>query len=124
MDDFSLDTLSPGPPAEGPRPLEYVVRQREDATILPLRDDHLTIANVSQFRRVVQELVDEGRTKVILNLKAVKHTDSTGLGALIGMSETLRYARGCLVLLNVNPSIEHLLELTQMRNLFTIVGAN
>ncbi len=100
----------------------YQLKERKDAQVLILLEDHLTTTNANRFRTVVQELVDKNKTRVILNLRNVEYMDSTGLGALIGMSETLRYRRGNLVLMNVGETVKKMLAITQMTELFAIVG--
>jgi len=108
--------------AHDERGFEYQVKHRDGAVVFLPFEDHLTAANVEKFRAAVRHLLEEGSTKVVLNLRNVEHMDSTGLGALIGMSETMRYERGQLVLMNLRPAVEDLLATMQMRSLLSVVG--
>jgi anti-sigma B factor antagonist len=53
-------------------------------------------------RKGLQNLLDAGQYKVILNLKEVSDIDSTGLGTLVYWGLRLREGGGKLVLLNLS----------------------
>ena len=97
------------------------IKEKDGAKIVVVNEDHITVTNVREFRKMVQTFIDAGSTKVILNLKAVKHIDSMGLGAIVGMSEAMKYAKGQLVILNVQYAVRELFRLTEMDKVLSIV---
>ncbi len=97
------------------------IKEKDGAKIVFIQEDHITVTNVRQFREMVQGLIDKGTTKVILNLKGVKHIDSMGLGAIVGMSEAMKYAKGQLVILNVQYAVRELFRLTEMDKVLSII---
>ena len=101
--------------------MKFEVKDRGDAKIVSVLEDHVTVANVREFRTMVQELIDEGHTRVVLNLRDVKRIDSMGLGAIVGMSEALKYAKGQLVLMNLQFAVRELLRLTDLDRVLAIV---
>lgn len=65
-------------------------------------------------------VIDQGKTRVIVDLSRVTFMDSTGLGVLVGALKRLRAARGVLALVVTDYDVERLLELTGLDRTFTI----
>jgi len=65
-----------------------------------------------------------GTKRIVLDLTDLKHMDSMGLGALVRLYVSAKSA-GCeLVLINLGQQIRHLLGLTNMFSVFTVIGEN
>jgi anti-anti-sigma factor len=71
---------------------------------------------------VTQLLPDAKR--IILDLTDLKHTDSMGLGALVRLYVHAKSAGSSLELVNLSKQIQHLLGLTNMLSVFTVIGEN
>ena len=71
---------------------------------------------------VCQLLPDSKR--IILDLTDLKHTDSMGLGALVRLYVSAKSAGSSLELVNLSKQIQHLLGLTNMLSVFTVIGEN
>lgn len=56
-----------------------------------------------------------------IDLSQTTFVDSCGLGALISLHETVRGRNGLLRLINPNPAVQQILELTRMHRIFEIV---
>ncbi len=69
---------------------------------------------------VTQLLPDSKR--IILDLTDLKHTDSMGLGTLVRLYVHARSAGSSLELINLSKQIQHLLGLTNMLSVFTVIG--
>lgn len=96
------------------------VREVESITILDL-DGELTVGEgVTAVRAKVQELIEAGKTKVLINLNNVDYMDSTGLGSLVICYTGLQRAGGALKLLNLNRRNVELLLLTKLVSVFEI----
>jgi anti-sigma B factor antagonist len=65
-------------------------------------------------------VIDEGKTRVIVDLSRVGFMDSTGLGVLVGALKRLRAGQGVLALVVTDYDVERLLELTGLDRTFTI----
>jgi len=71
----------------------------------------------------VTELIPNTR-RIVLDLSDLKHTDSMGLGTLVRLMVHAKSAGCSLELLNLSQQIRHLLGLTNLFSVFTIIGEN
>src|ERR1700730_1266352 len=77
--------------------LEYKIRQSGDVTMLDL-SGRISVGEALAFgpgsgvvlADVIGELAKKGQRKILLNLKAVKYIDSSGLGELVRNYTSLR----------------------------------
>lgn len=95
-------------------------RQAGPATVLDL-EGRITLGESSRaLRTALQELSTEGRTHILLDLAAVSHLDSSGLGSLLVGYNSLRTQGGSIGLLRVPRHIQELLELSRLTSVFQI----
>jgi len=74
-----------------------------------------------KLNRVATELLDSGRSKIVLNLsQVVGYCTHTGLGELCWILKTMRNRGGQLKLSNVPPSVRAGLEFTHVLKIFDI----
>lgn len=81
----------------------------------------LGAANASAFRDWIRDALVEGEKNLDIDLSQTTFLDSCGLGALVALNKTVRGRAGTLRLLHPAPSVQQLLELTRMDQLFEIV---
>jgi anti-sigma B factor antagonist len=79
------------------------------------------VTNVLSAR--VTELIPNTK-RIVLDLSDLKHTDSMGLGALVRLYVTARSAGCSLELMHLSKQSQHLLGLTNMLSVFTVIGEN
>ena len=60
----------------------------------------LVMANAQETRAAIRELIDNGRTRVVLDLEPVEFVDSSGLSVLVSALKALRPVAGQAVLLS------------------------
>ena len=72
------------------------------------------------LRTTVRGLLDEGRTKIILNLGDVNYIDSSGIGELVSGFTAVRNRGGELKLLNLTKKVHDLLQLTKLFTVFEV----
>ncbi len=63
-----------------------------------------------------------GNQRVVLDLSDLQHTDSTGLGALVRLYVAAKNSGCSLELTHLSKQIRNLLGLTNLLDVFTIVG--
>jgi anti-sigma B factor antagonist len=80
-----------------------IIDQRDagEVTILRLNGEIELDDGDLALRQCIHDLVDRGRTKVVLDLAGVTHMDSSGVGMIVGKLKTLRERGGDLKLLNL-----------------------
>ena len=69
--------------------------EHRDFAIIRL-DGRFTASGAPLLRNAVSDLVDQGTTKIVVDLGQLQFIDSSGLGALIGGLKTTRVAGGDL----------------------------
>lgn len=72
----------------------------------------------SKLRQIVQELLRDGYTKLLLNMENVLHIDSSGIGELMGCYTSVQSQGGQLKLLCLNKNVRNLLEVTRLYSVF------
>jgi anti-sigma B factor antagonist len=70
------------------------------------------------FDATLQRLIEQGHTKLILDVGDVPYIDSTALGAMLRAHATLSRRSGALKLLHVRGHVRELLELTRLLPVF------
>jgi anti-sigma B factor antagonist len=80
----------------------------------------LTVETEAQFVQIVRHILNDGRTRLVLNLADVPYIDSSGLGA-IAQAYTSAWRRGGeLKLLHVKHRNRHLLTVTRLISVFEV----
>ena len=72
------------------------------------------------LRRTIRELLDDGRSKIVLNLADVNYIDSSGIGELVTAFTTVKKAGGSLKLLHLTKKVHDLLQLTKLFTVFDV----
>jgi anti-sigma B factor antagonist len=72
------------------------------------------------LREIVRRLMENGSTKIVLNLGEVQYVDSSGVGELVKTHTTVRNQGGKLRLVNLNKRIYDLLQITRLAAVFDI----
>ena len=83
----------------------------------------LGAANANAFRDEARAALGEDQKYVEIDLSNTDFIDSCGLGALIALHKTACARKGTVRLVNPRPSVQQVLELTRMHQLFQITKA-
>jgi anti-sigma B factor antagonist len=102
--------------------LDIQQREREGVTILDLNGRITVGPEASALRDCVSALNTASVKNVVLNLKDIDYIDSTGLGALVISSTSMRKAGGNIKLLNLNKRNVELLVMTKLATVFDLFG--
>ena len=95
-------------------------RPTGDVMILDLKGK-LTIGDGDELLKdKINSLVQQGHTKLILNLADVPYIDSGGLGQVVRTYTTVKQHNGSLKLMNVTKRIEDLLAITKLLTVFDV----
>ena len=71
-------------------------------------------------RDAINDLMDKGNKKILLNLTDVNYIDSSGIGLLVSSLTNVRSHGGELKLVNITKRIRDLLQITKLFSLFDI----
>lgn len=92
--------------------------EKYEAVVLELKGNVMGGDDTKEFNGVLHKLIDDGKTRVVLDLGGVKFMNSSGLGMLIGGLTTMKKVEGHLKLANVTEKIESLLIITKLIKIF------
>ena len=95
-------------------------RRVGEVTILDLKGRIRISGGTLALHKAIRCLVDEGKTKILLNLAGVTHIDSMGLGELISSHVTLRQKGGEIKLINLTERIQDLMTITKLLTVFDV----
>ena len=94
--------------------------ERDDVVVLEMEGELLDGPAAGLLNDKIHELIDAGKTNVVVDLCQVKLMNSSGLGILIGGLTTLRNNGGDMKLANVAEKIRDLLKVTRLITIFEI----
>ena len=98
------------------------VRQARDVMILDLKGRLTAGLGDQLLRDAVDELLAEGRRRILLNLSEVAFLDSAGVGELVAGLKTSRRFQADLKLLNVGERVYSTLDMARLLPTFEIYG--
>jgi anti-sigma B factor antagonist len=93
-------------------------KESNDVVVIEVKGNMMGGPDSQKFRDLLHKLVDEGKNKVVVDLKNVKFINSAGLGTLISGLTTMRNAGGDLKIANPTEKIESLLMITRLIKVF------
>jgi len=94
--------------------------QPEGETLRVSEIQELGAANANAFRDEVRSALANGQKHIEIDLSQTAFIDSCGLGALIALHKTACSRNGAVHLLNPQPPVQQILELTRMHHIFQI----
>jgi len=71
-----------------------------------------------EFKDVIYKLIDQGITKVVVDLSDLKRMNSSGLGIIISIMTSLRNRNGDLRLAAISEMMEGILIMTKLNTIF------
>ncbi|MCB1044990.1 MAG: STAS domain-containing protein [Acidobacteria bacterium] len=93
-------------------------RQEGEITVLDL-EGRITIGEGDVILRdSIQGLLQSGHQKILLNMARIAYMDSSGVGELLGVFQSVTSHGGKLKLLNISTKIKDLLQITQLLSVF------
>jgi anti-sigma B factor antagonist len=81
----------------------------------------LDVASSNDFHDQARTALTAAQRNIEIDLSQTMLLDSCGLGTLISLRKTTANRNGAVRLLNPNPSVQQILELTRMHRIFEIV---
>ena len=100
--------------------LDFNISEENDINILTLSGELIDKNQAIHLLKAVDELVEAGNNKLIIDIKELKYMNSSGLNVLIQLLTKTRNNGGESVIFNVNKKITELLIITKLNTLFKI----
>jgi anti-sigma B factor antagonist len=100
--------------------MNYTVNEEYYCAVIELKGKIMGGPDAKKFRETLKELIDDGKTNVVLDLSQVKFMNSSGLGIIIGGLTTMRNAGGDLRICSAMERIESMLMVSQLNRVFEL----
>ena len=100
--------------AEGASRLQIAEHQVDDVTVLVLSGEMLVDDGDLAFGRKIVELIARGQLKLIIDLAAVSHIDSSGVGMMVAKAKAVRAVHGDMKLVRLTSRTQRLLSMMKL----------
>lgn len=100
--------------------MNYTVSEQDGVVSLALQGKIMGGPEAAEINDKINNLLDEGKNKIIVDLSNVDWMNSSGLGILIGAVTVIKNNNGALRLIKVSERIRNLLKITKLDTVFTI----
>lgn len=100
--------------------MNFTTRMREDVTILPLKGKITIGVGDVAVRNAIQQALDSGAKKILIEMSGVTTIDSSGIGELVSAYTTTSNHGGRLKLCCLPPKITDMLTITQLITVFEV----
>lgn len=98
-------------------------RQKDGVTILDVSGKITIGVGDVALRSTVQDALNNGATKILLNLGGVSAVDSSGVGELVSSYVQATNRGGKLKLTSLPPKVSDILHITQLITVFEVYGS-
>lgn len=100
---------------------EFNVKRKDDADVsIIYLLGYLDAHTAPDFENALQELVDEDRVKIVVNLAGLSYISSAGLGVFMGFIEDIRQKEGDIKLAEPNEKVYRVFDLLGFPVLYEI----
>ena len=101
--------------------LSIAVRQVGDVAVL-LPAGFINAHTVRDFEEAMERLVQAGRYTILLNCRDLNYISSAGLGAIMGLIETVREHDGDILLSNLQDNVLTIFDTLGFTQLYRVFG--
>jgi anti-sigma B factor antagonist len=97
------------------------IREREIGSVVVLDvSGQIGVNDDARLKDEINSLLLQGRRQLVINLAAVSHIDSTGLGQLVSSHVTVTMRGGQIKLANLTARVHELLAICRLSTVFDV----
>ncbi|MCX7087994.1 MAG: STAS domain-containing protein [Methylococcales bacterium] len=89
-------------------------------SVLSIENERIDAHNSGELKAHLLQMIEQGETQIIVQLQQVRFIDSSGLGALLSGNKQVLAKSGRLILVNIQPQVLSMFELTRLNRVFEI----
>lgn len=97
-----------------------ITQTKHNDYVLVNLEGEVDLNSSPQLRKIFNEILDKGATKIVVNFAKVSYIDSSGLATLIEMMQRIKKGDGRMSLVQMSDKIKSLFEITKLDKLFSI----
>jgi len=101
--------------------MKFTVDKHEKYVLIKLQEPKLNTLISPQLKSELILTNTEGQRNIILDLSAVKYSDSSGLSSLLVGHRICKNSEGTFIITGINDNISRLVTISQLENVLTIV---
>ena len=98
--------------------MNYSVSEQGDIVVISLNGKIMGGPEATEINEKFNQLIDDNKLKIVINLENVDWMNSSGLGIIIGAVSLFRKNNGQLRIINVSERIQNLLKITKLAGIF------
>ena len=102
--------------------MELKIRKNKEVYIVDITGE-MDLYNSYKLKELVAKMLERSVKGIILNMEEVEYIDSSGIGALIYISSTLKKQNVRLFITNIHGSVKKVIELTKLMGFFPITNS-
>jgi anti-sigma B factor antagonist len=100
--------------------MELKIRKNENIYIIDILGE-MDLYNSYKLKELLMKMIEKKIEHFIINLEDVEYIDSSGIGALIYITSTIKKMSLKLAITNVHGSVKKVIELTKLSSFFPIL---
>jgi anti-sigma B factor antagonist len=101
----------------------YSYSQKENYVLISLKGSLMEKSQALPVFTLIDEWLESGEKKFVLNLEELHYMNSSGLGVLINFLTKTRNKNGEIIICNVTEKIKDLLVITKLHQVFNVVNS-
>jgi anti-sigma B factor antagonist len=110
---------TPGAPSPTPEGFALSIEPTTDGGVVSVQGE-VDVYTSPALRERLYRLIDDGATRVIIDLGGMDFIDSSGLGVLVGALKRIREHSGEIELRRLKPSARKIFDVTGLTQVFAI----
>jgi len=100
--------------------MKSLIRDQGDARVIELSGKITIGSGDVKLRELINTALEEGKSKIVLDLAGVNAIDSSGIGEMVACYTTVTKRGGHLKLLRMSSKINDILQVTQLITVFDV----
>jgi anti-sigma B factor antagonist len=101
--------------------MELKIRKNDPVYIIDIQGE-MDLYNSYKLKELLMKMIERKIEFFIINMDDVEYIDSSGIGALIYITSTIKKMNLKLAITNVRGSVKKVIELTKLTNFFPITA--
>lgn len=102
--------------------MNFEVEKKENHSLITSKVEKLDTVVAPELKSEVVLLDKNGENSMIIDLSETRYCDSSGLSALLVANRLTRAASGTLVISGLQPSVEKLIQISQLHTVLNITN--
>ena len=99
--------------------MEYQIREEDDLRIISCKG-RMDAGTSSKFKEHLKNLIDEGFSRLVIDMEHVDFLDSSGLGTLVACLRRVKEKNGDIKISGLRPEVRSIFDMTRVSRLFDI----